>query len=71
MDWPFSLLVNVQKHDFFEWRIQRERIQRGSLQATPLHIEARRLSLVVGSYRIENGKGICEEMGTSILVAEV
>lgn len=27
------------------------------------------LSLVVGSYRIENGKGICEEIGISILVA--
>jgi hypothetical protein len=27
------------------------------------------LSLVVGSCRIENGKGICEEIGISILVA--
>jgi hypothetical protein len=29
------------------------------------------LSLVVGSYRIENGKGISEEIGRSILVADV
>jgi len=29
------------------------------------------LSLVVGSYRIENGKGISEEIGRPILVADV